>query len=300
MDDVFLRGITVWRQHALDELAHQPICGYRRQASAYSEPTALAALALQSHGRIQAASKAALWLAGCQRNDGSLGLSASEHQPSWPTGLAVLAWRSLGADWSDNVERALEWIIRVQGDTFENSENLVGHDTQIPGWSWVRGTHSWVEPTALNIAALKACDYSDHERSVDGIRMLRDRLLSAGGCNYGNTVVLGQSLKPHVMPTGLTLLALANEPDLDGRIGTAVDYLRESISHRVTTASLSYALLGLAAQGIVSQEAHSALATAVQRTNQHHGSPPHLSLALLAAQGKDSLLVRMVRQEMIA
>ncbi len=287
----------MWRQHALEELAHQPVCGYRRHACAYSEPTALAVLALQSHGRTQAAARAAHWLAENQQDDGSLGLSASEQQPSWPTGLAVLAWRALGADWTDHMDRAIEWIIQVQGDTFENRENLVGHDTQIPGWSWVRGTHSWVEPTALNVAALKACGYSAYGRCVDGVRMLRNRLLFAGGCNYGNTVVLGQTLRPHLMPTGLALLALAKEPDLDGRIPTAVDYLRDSISPRVTTASLSYALLGLAAQGITSPRAQSALAAAIQRTNQHHGSPAQLSLALLAAQEQDSLLVRMVREE---
>ena len=30
--------------------------------------------------------------------------------------------------------------------------------------------------------------------------MLIDRLLAGGGCNYGNTVVLGQELRPHVQP----------------------------------------------------------------------------------------------------
>jgi hypothetical protein len=129
--------------------------------------------------------------------------------------------------------------------------------------------------------------------------MLKDRLLLAGGCNYGNTVVLGQTLKPHMMPTGLTLLALASESDLDGRIRAAADFLLKSISHRVSTASLSYALIGLAAQGMTSPRAQSALATAVHKTNQHHGSPAHLSLALLAAQENDSLLVRLARNEMV-
>jgi hypothetical protein len=130
----------VWRKEALDLLTRQPVCGYRPCSTAYSEPSALAALALQSHGRPQAATKVAHWLAKCQNNDGSLGLSSSEQQPFWPTGLAVLVWRALGAGWSDNVDRAIEWIINERGDTRENSENLVEHDTQIPGWPWVRGT----------------------------------------------------------------------------------------------------------------------------------------------------------------
>ena len=290
----------MWRQQALDDLARQPVCGYRPRATAHSEPTAWAALALQSHGLTQAASVAADWLAQCQSKDGSLGVSLAAQQPSWPTGLAVLVWQTLGAAWSDYADRAIQWIVSVQGDTFENTENLVGHDTRIPGWSWVRETHSWVEPTALNVVALKASQHNDHERCVVGVRMLMDRLLPAGGCNYGNTVVLGQALKPHMMPTGLALLALAKESDRTGRIRAAVEYLLDSVTDRTTTASLSCALLGLAAQGVSLPRAQAALASAVQKTNKNHGSPAQLSLALLAAQEKDCLLVRLVRNEMSA
>lgn len=289
----------MWRQQALDDLARQPICGYRPSATPHSEPTALTALALQSHGLTQEAAKAAHWLAKCQSKDGSLGVSSTEQQPSWPTSLAVLVWKALGSAWSDRADRAIQWIISVQGDTIENTGNLVGHDTQIPGWPWVQGTHSWVEPTALNVVALKASQHNDHRRCIVGVRMLIDRLLPAGGCNYGNTVVLGQALKPHVMPTGLTLLALAKEPDGDMRIRAAVDYLLDAISGHTTTASLSYALLGLAAQGVTLPHTQAVLASAVQRTNKNHASPVQLALALLAAQEEDSLFVRMVRNETI-
>ena len=33
-------------------------------------------------------------------------------------------------------------------------------------------------------------------RTREGVRLLRDRLLPDGGCNYGNTTVLGQTLSP--------------------------------------------------------------------------------------------------------
>jgi hypothetical protein len=99
------------------------------------------------------------------------------------------------------------------------------------------------------VLALKATAHGDHPRAREGVRLLIDRLLPDGGCNYGNTSVLGQTLKPHLEPTGLTLLALAGETDASGRLARSVAYAREATPKSRTAASLAFGLLGLAAHG---------------------------------------------------
>src|SRR5262249_4343392 len=125
-------------------------------------------------------------------------------------------------------DRALGWLLSTAGETSEPPP-YTGHDTTIPGWPWVAGTHSWVEPTALGRLGLRATGHASDARAGDAVRLLNDRLLASGGCNYGNTVVLGQTLLPHVQPTGATLLALAGEPDPTGRVGAAIAYLEANL-----------------------------------------------------------------------
>ena len=93
-------------------------------------------------------------------------------------------------------------------------------------WPWVLGTHSWIEPTAFNVLALKAAGRGEHPRTREAVRLLVDRLLPTGGCNYGNTTVLGQQLRPHLAPTGLVLLSLAGEQINDSRIAKSLAYLQ--------------------------------------------------------------------------
>ncbi len=114
--------------------------------------------------------------------------------------------------------------------------------------------------------------------------LLTDRLLSGGGCNYGNTIVLGQELLPHVQPTGLALLALAGEADRDGRIGRSLDYLSAVLSEKTTSASLAYGLLGLAAHGRFPAYADRFLVPAYRRTLQRDGAAYQLALLGLAAR----------------
>ena len=61
--------------------------------------------------------------------------------------------------------------------------------------------------------------------------LLLDRQLPSGGCNYGNTSVLGQMLRPHVQPTCVALLALAKEQDQGSRIAKSVSWLRKALSN---------------------------------------------------------------------
>jgi hypothetical protein len=162
----------------------------------------------------------------------------------------------------------------------------IGHDTTIEAWPWVEGTHPWVEPTAINLLALKASGHAQHIRSRDAVRMLCDRAVPSGGWNCGSREVLGMALLAHVQPTGLALAALGGEESAAAKIASAVGYLRRTLSASVATASLCYALIGLAAQGQEPREAAAWLEAAADRTFAQGGPPYQLALLALAASGR--------------
>jgi hypothetical protein len=274
-----------WLDTTLDLLAQQPVCGYERSAAPASEPTALAALALVAGWRSTSAKPALVWLAGIQAADGSVGIRAGEG-PGWPTSLAVLAWHAAkaGPTYERQVARAVAWILAARGETSPRSAEY-GHDPEVPGWSFAEKTSCWIEPTALHVTALKAVGQAQHARTRDGVRLLVDRLLPGGGCNYGNTVVLGQMLRPHVQPTGVALLALRGEKDTSGRIARSVDWLRRTIGSETTPVSLAWAILGLHAQGAMPAAAVEWLAAAADRVTKSGNSPHKLALLALAAKG---------------
>ncbi len=284
----------------LNRLASSRAWGYHASAAAATEPTALAALALFAHNRFDAARRPIDWLIEQQQSNGALGVTATETAPNWPTSLAVLAWttardhakRASASSYESAVDRAINWLLEAKGLSADPTPDA-GHDPTLVGWPWVIGTHSWVEPTALSVLALKRMGYGNHARTREAVRMLVDRLLPDGGCNYGNTVMLGQTLRSHVQPTGLALLALGGEQDATGRITRTLDYLQRELSSATTTASLSYGLLGLAAHGACPSGSSGYLASAAGRTLAGDASAYNLSLlALAAARDSDPLGVR--------
>lgn len=277
-----------WLEGVLDTLAKSPVCGYRAKAPGASEPTALAALALYGHERTEPASKAAAWLADLQAKDGSVGLGQGLPTPPWPTGLALLVWAAAKKPspeqgrWQEPIDRAVAWALKYHGETMPRTKDL-GHDTTLTAWPWVDGTHSWLEPTAFFVLALKAVGQAKHARTREAVRLLIDRQLETGGCNYGNTVVLGQPLRAQVQPTGLAMLALAGEQDTGGRISLSLRYTRGALSDKTTASSLCWGLLGLAAHGQTPLETQEWLAMAYRYTHEHGDSPHKLALLALAA-----------------
>lgn len=248
-----------------------------------AEPAAWCALALSAHGRVDDALPAAKWLAQIQAEDGAVGIDALHTTPSWPTSLAILSWKAVDDDrFARPIWRAMEWTLLARGKTMKPNDQI-GHDPRILGWSWADDTHAWMEPTCLFVLALKAADYRLHNRCRQGVALIRDRLLDEGGCNYGNTEVLGQMTMPHVQPTGLALMALADENLQDPRIEKSINYLLDEIHQHTPPASLSYALMGLTMQGVRPVYSDQLLTAAVSRLDIRNESCYKLALLALAA-----------------
>ena len=291
---------TSWLPAALDRLSTSP-CGYHADEPSAAEPTALAALALVGAGRSDAAQQHLKWLAAAQSSAGSIAPFAELTKSAWPTPLAILAAAIAGrsgatgtapADHSGfNISAASQWLLSAAGNAVENSPDI-GHNGQLIGWPWVLGTHSWQEPSAWSVLALKSLGQTNHPRTREGVRLLVDRLLSTGGCNFGNTTVLGQKLRPQVEPTGLALLALAGEPVSDPRIELSLQYLSSTVSNETTPISLSYGLIGLTAHHRRPAAADQWLETAYRKTINRDASPHALALLVLAAQATDCPLIK--------
>lgn len=290
--------LSSWNTDALNGLIAAPQCGYRADAPTASEPAALAAMALVAHRRAESAATWGRWLADHQSSDGSLGINAAETDPCWPTALAILAWRAVDANsandahYTKQISAATRWLLRVAGEPVERSPGM-GHDPTLIGWPWVLGTHSWIEPTAWAVLALKATGHVDHPRTREAVTLLIDRLLIQGGCNYGNTMVLGQILRPHLQPTGITLLALAGEKDPLGRIDLSVEYLARTLKADTPSASLAYGLMGLTAYHRAPEATADWLAGAYQHQTTRGFDPLRVALLLLASAGADAPPIKL-------
>ncbi|MAT69286.1 MAG: hypothetical protein CMJ58_07140 [Planctomycetaceae bacterium] len=243
---------------ALARLTAADAWSYGPGQGSVAEPAAWCALALAGHGHAEAARQPAQWLADLQQSDGSVGMSPELESPRWCTSLAMLAWRAVDFERNEQhfapaIAAAARWALSDRGKT-NPRDPRIGHDTTLTGWSWAADTHSWLEPTCFFVMALRACGYGEHPRVREGVRLIADRLLPDGGANYGNTIVLGQTLVPHLQPSGIALLALAAEQDslgavADGpqRVQATVDYLHGAVNEQTSPASLAYAALALTA-----------------------------------------------------
>jgi hypothetical protein len=289
-------GDMDWSDRIVAALAGHSSWAYHGNAPKATEPAALSALALLGHQQPDAAQELLDWLASIQSKDGCIGVTEAQDAPHWPTSQAILAWwhaqqlPKFAGQYQQAIDRAVRWTLQTAGVALQPTPEL-GHDPTLVGWPWVESTHSWQEPTCWAVLALRTAGHAAHARTREGIRMLVDRLLPDGGCNYGNSYVLGQQLRPHVQPTGICLLALAGEPIADARIQKSIDYLQRELSDKTTTASLSYGLLGLAAQGHGPANADAFLTAAATRTFAADPSAHKLALLALAALGSNCPLM---------
>jgi hypothetical protein len=183
-----------------------------------------------------------------------------------------------------NIDLAIAWLLANRGRQVEQSPDF-GHNTQLVGWAYAEQTHSWVEPTAMAVLALKAAGQENSSACREGIALLLDRQLPGGGLNYGNTIILGQPLRPHVQPTGIALLALASASNSSGQFSKSIAWLRRNIGPHTTPLSLGWAVLGLQAHAALPPASEEWLAAAAARLRQRDGALHKLALLALAANG---------------
>jgi len=181
-----------------------------------------------------------------QLPDGRLCVSKTQPASFWPTALAILAWQD-SEPYREAQQRAIRFLLETTGFHFpRQSDAPLAHDSQLRGWPWIGETHSWVEPTATAMMALRATGHSDHDRVKEAVRMLMNRQLPHGGWNYGNSVVFGKELHPMPESTGAALAGLAGMVDRDV-VMPSLTYLQREVTRLRTPISLGWSLLGLAA-----------------------------------------------------
>jgi hypothetical protein len=209
------------------------------------DATAWAVMALEASGNNRDLTiPACRRLAENQHSDGRISVIADNPESYWPTPLAVLAWKKF-SDFELETKSAIRFLLATTGKHWLVKDNaVVGHDTSIRGWPWIGNTHSWIDPTSLAILALKICGYSEHERVLEGVRMILDRQLFSGGWNVGATKIFGNELLPIPECTGHALSALAGLTELNC-VKLSINYLRCEIDHLRTPLSLSWAIFGL-------------------------------------------------------
>jgi hypothetical protein len=294
----------------LDKLSLPTAWGYRPDEPPAAEPTALCGLALVGYDRLEPAIQALDELGRMQSAAGSVGLHTDEDKPHWSTAYAVLAWqaalRKLPAEhqaharYTAAVDAGCRFLLSKEfaGKALDPAENTyIGHNTLLIGWPWIEGTHSWLEPTALGYLALKAAGRRTEPRAVEATALMVDRLLPEGGCNHGNTTVLGQFLKPHLQPSGLVMLALGGrETEGDPRVEKCLRYLETTLDDETAASSLAYALHGLAAHGRRPARADVWIDAALQKPTLDLGAGGiRRPLLALAALGEKSPLIELTR-----
>lgn len=258
--------------------------GYRAGSSSWSEPTALAVLALNGwDDRSQQVRRGVEWLRRLVRADGGVAPCPGVQQSNWVTALAVLAESVTGGIRADAapvrwlldrsgeesrlITRLRMWLLGVKWDV----------DSSPHGWPWGTGSSAWVVPTAWTIIALQHV-YRRHpepeiqERLQHGRKFLLSRQCRDGGWNYGASRALGYDADSYPETTGIALLALRGERS--AAVVRAVDRAMAMAPACSSNDAYAWLTLGLAAHGRPIPES----------VLTGHHSTPELALHLLASR----------------
>ena len=256
--------------------------GIQKGTNFRPDATAWAIMALQAMGAEAELRKAARQcLAAAQLRDGRVSISPDHPEAFWPTSLAVLAWQGAPA-FREAQARAIAFLLSTSGLSFkQEAESIIGHNTELKGWSWRSATASWAEPTAMAMMALEIAGNGGNPRLAEAQLLLLDRQIPGGGWNYGNTTVFGQVLRPMPESTGMVLSALGGRVSRE-TVQPSLAYLEGSVTHLKTPWSLGWALLGLGAWGERPASAQAMIEACLAR-QERISSYDTSSLALLLA-----------------
>lgn len=285
--------VMSWQARSIERLRNtQQSCGgwaYGPTLEPAAEPTALACLALVASNRERERIARGLdFLLARQQKDGSVGVSQSRPTPGWGTAPAMLALIATGKTNQPRIESAqsaaLTWLLRSEGRPFKSNPAIYGHNTRLRGWAWIDGTHSWLEPTAWAVLALRATGHADHPRVREAVTLMLDRALPSGGWNYGNSVMFGNELRPFPAQTGMVLAALAGEPP-ERCVEKALAYLEAELPRIRTPISLAWGIIGARAWHAEWPSFDAWLTECAQRLETVPANPMFDALLLLADAG---------------
>jgi hypothetical protein len=289
------------RSYLLSLRAENSAWGYKPISAPYVEPTVLTALALVATDPEPAAavtspwmSEVLDWLRAIQNPDGSFGPSTMLNRPTWPTPFVLLLFAARDRlanqrDFARECHASAAYLLATEGKKIDNFGEALGHDGMIPGWPWVEGTHSWVEPTSVAVLALGLYGSGRTDRAAEGRRLLRDRSLPHGGWNYGNTVVLGSELRPQPGPTGWALLGLAGDDPASKPVWLGLKYLEGVVPKMRAAPSLAVGLLALSLWGRRPPQADEWLAEAAPAARARSDAVFQLAHLLLASAPQATL-----------
>lgn len=268
--------------------------GYAPGQTSAMEPSAAILLALASVPGDEAARRAFDWLLAGQHADGGWGYSQADAESTWHTAWALLALAGSPVD-SMVLERGAHWLLKVDvlrvDDDEMQREALAnnGVDLSIPGWPWLPGEATWVEPTALALRALKRCPLlpGTPERLAQGVKCLISRRCQGGGWNVGSPFMLNAFFPARAIPTAWAILALA-ELSPEQLFPADVAVLRDEMQRDNGTPALAWGLAALHSLGQEDSEAGTRL-LALQAANGSWETNPYvtaLALMALPAEGR--------------
>jgi hypothetical protein len=229
-----------------------------RHGQSWTEPTALALLALQAaNDSSEARPLAAAWLAKQQSSDGGWPPCATVPTSTWVSSLTLLALAQERA-YSHACLKGIGWLSRQVYPESSALQGFVQHTLGIgpahaPGSSpWFPGTAGWVIPTASSILALSCWSSRLPHAELDPIvNRAQSYLLSHrcadGGWNHGGSLQRSEASPSYAETTGLALLALTNNPSpsLTPTLRLAEAFLQ----HPESSEGTSWLLMGLSAHG---------------------------------------------------
>jgi hypothetical protein len=235
---------------------------YYPQRASRVESTCWALLALSAVGARSTLRSGLSFLRRLRRSDGLL-VEPETPGPNYAwnglTLLTALATEGTGEGaWRDRISASL---IRAKGIALAPGPSPIRQNGQLQAWSWVDGTFSWIEPTALCLLALKKARTADVlalERMRDAEAVILDRVCNGGGWNYGNAQVFDQDLRPYVPTTGLALLAMQDRRS-HAAVQQSLSWLTAHSTVEFAAMALSLATICLHTYGLPTESVRAAL-----------------------------------------
>ncbi len=253
--------------------------------SSWTEPTALALLALEAAGpamrwrgsevktsaewmvhgapTVNTAQWAACqcateWLVRSQRNDGGWAPQPAVDQSTWVSSIAALALPANGSTLPPHC-RGISWVVRqVQPGEAPMERFLARLQGNRAGFrppggsSWFPGTAAWIAPTAMaTLALLNETRKNKHPALcryvADNQQFILSRRCRDGGWNHGGGKYRSENANSYPEMTGMALLALqgVNPRELLLPLARATDFVQSPSSLE----ALSWLQLGLLAHG---------------------------------------------------